>query len=197
MPDCGHASPGSPNGGVPDVDEAVPNGIQNAMTIGDLQQKPLTCMNIRKPRIRPEQSAFTLVEVLVAVSIIGFLFVALYLGFASGFGLIEVDRENLRAVQILQEKMETIRLYNWDQINTPGFIPSTFVAPFFATNTTTTSSGFTYSGTVTITNAPIAESYSNALRLVIVKVQWQSGTITRSREMETYITRYGLQNYVY
>ena len=64
-------------------------------------------------------------EVLVAVAIIGTVFVSLYLGMTQGFAIVQVARENLRATQILQEKTEIIRLYTWDQINTAGFIPPT------------------------------------------------------------------------
>ena len=49
-----------------------------------------------------------MVEVLVAVSLVGIMFVSLYSGISSGFAVVQLARENLRATQILQEKMETI-----------------------------------------------------------------------------------------
>lgn len=151
------------------------------------------------PQTTPGQKAFrrafTLVEVLVTVAIVGMSFVSLYSGISMGFALINVSRENLRAVQILQEKVETIRLYNWDQINSNGFIPATFSEPFYPK--VATNSGLVYAGTVVVTNAPISESYRNDLRLVVLTVSWTSGNVTRQREMQTYIARYGLQNYLY
>jgi prepilin-type N-terminal cleavage/methylation domain-containing protein len=147
-------------------------------------RKPATCA-----------AAFSLIEVMVAVAIVGVLFVSLYTGITSGFGVISLARENLRATQILQEKMETIRLYNWDQINTAGFIPSSFTAPFFPEGQTNV--GVIYNGTMLITNAPIAETYSNDLRLVVLEVRWISGQIERHREMRTFVARHGLQNYIY
>ena len=147
------------------------------------------------PGQRTVRRAFTLVEVLVTVAIVGTSFVSLYSGISMGFAIINVSRENLRAVQILQEKVETIRLYNWDQINSNGFIPATFSEPFYPK--AATNSGLVYTGTVVVTNAPISESYRNDLRLVVLTVSWTSGNVTRQREMQTFIARYGLQNYLY
>ena len=62
-------------------------------------------------------SAFTLVEVIVAVSVMAIMIVGFYLGFSQGFAVIQVTRENLRAAQILEEKMETIRLFTRNLLN--------------------------------------------------------------------------------
>lgn len=151
--------------------------------------------NAPRPVVARVAAGFTLVETLVAVAIIGITFLALYTGFMAGWALVQVARENLRATQILAEKMETIRLYNWDQVNSNGFIPATFTAAFYATNGVT--NGILYSGTVAVANAPLTESYSNDLRLVTVNLSWTSSGILRQRQMSTFISRYGLQNYVY
>lgn len=140
--------------------------------------------------------AYSMIEVLVAVAILGIMFVALYSGISSGFAIIQLARENLRATQILQEKMETIRLYNWDQINTPGFIPTNFTDVFYASSQTNYDY-LVYTGTVSITTAPVAASYSNDLRQVTVILHWTSANVLREREMSTFVARYGLQNYVY
>jgi hypothetical protein len=55
----------------------------------------------------------------------------------------------------------------------------------------------TYTGRVTIANAPVTESYSNELKLVNIRLQWLSADVLRTREMQTYVTRHGLQNYIY
>lgn len=132
---------------------------------------------------------------MVAVVIAGVMFLVVYAGFSSGFALLQLSRENLRATQILQEKTETIRLYNWTQINTAGFVPTNFVDTFYpGTNAT---SGITYTGEVLIARAPISESYSNLLRQVTIKVEWLSGNTIRHREMSTFVSEHGLQNYIY
>jgi prepilin-type N-terminal cleavage/methylation domain-containing protein len=139
--------------------------------------------------------AFTLIEVMVAVAISGIVFVGLYSGISSGFAIVELARENLRAGQILQEKMETIRLYTWSQITTDGFVPTNFTEFFFTS--TQSASGLTYTGTVNIVAAPISESYSNDIKSVTVQVKWTSAGVLRSRDMVTFVSRYGLQNYIY
>ena len=139
-----------------------------------------------------------MLEVLVSVALAGTLIVSLYAGFSGGFAVVQLARENLRGTQILQEKMETIRLYTWAQINTPGFIPETFTDFFYATSTNLEAAGMVYTGTVAIATAPFpTEDYAADLKTVTVRVNWTSGGIVRNREMTTYISRYGLQNYIY
>jgi prepilin-type N-terminal cleavage/methylation domain-containing protein len=152
------------------------------------------------------KAGFTLVEVMVAVGVMGIMFVSLYAGFAFGFTQIQLVRENDRATQILEEKMEVARLYNWDQVNDSSYIPTSFTAPFYANNPTNPLSGsFNYTGTVTVTNVtspqflaqPVTEKYADNLRLIHIQVSWRSGNVIRTRQMTTFVSRYGLQNYVY
>ena len=147
-------------------------------------------------RLRPRCAAFSLVEVSVAMSVIGTAVVALFSGFTSGFFTMEMARENLRATQIMLEKTETLRLYNWDQVNDPGFITTSFVAPYDpnATNLTT---GIIYNGTVTISPSPVPTTYSGDMRMVTVALNWKTGKLNRNRSFTTYIARNGLQNYIY
>jgi prepilin-type N-terminal cleavage/methylation domain-containing protein len=142
-------------------------------------------------------AAFTLVEVMVASALAGIMFSALMAGFTMSFQTIQVDRENSRATQIMLEKTEVLRLYNWDQItgaDTNTYIPTSFTAPFYPGGN---NGGFTYAGTVVITNVPIASTYSNNLRAVTMNLTWTSGKAARSRSMTTWVSRYGLQNYLY
>jgi type II secretory pathway pseudopilin PulG len=142
-----------------------------------------------------DNRAFSLVEALIATLVLAISFVSLFAAFSTGFAAVEVSRENLRATQVLLEKLETIRLYSWTQINQSGFIPSTFSAPF--NPSTNATGGFTFNGTVTITNSPVSEAYSDDLKLVTVQVNWTSARIARKAAMSTLVSRYGLQNYIY
>jgi prepilin-type N-terminal cleavage/methylation domain-containing protein len=139
--------------------------------------------------------AFTLVEVSVSVAIIGIIVLAIYGALSSGISTIRMARENLRATQILLEKTEGFRLYTWDQLTTPGFVPTNFTVPYdaFATN----GAGVLYQGAITIgpyTNAP---SYAPDLRIVTITVRWQTGQMPRTRTMQTYVAKNGIQNYIY
>jgi Tfp pilus assembly protein PilE len=141
--------------------------------------------------------AFTLVEVMVAAAVAGFMFLTLYMAFSQGFAVVQVARENLRATQIMQEKMETIRLYTWTQITNSGFIPSTFTAPFYAIGTNE-GSGVVYIGALELAAPTLAGvGYNSDLLMVTVRLQWTSGQVLRTREMSTLVSRYGLQQYIY
>jgi prepilin-type N-terminal cleavage/methylation domain-containing protein len=150
--------------------------------------------------MRRTRSGFTLIEVMVGVALMGVATVSLYTGFSYCFAVTRVTRENVRATQILQDKMEVMRLLNWDQVaNLPGFVPTTFTAPYFASNPTNTSSpeGLTYYGTVLVTNAPISETYASDLRMIQIKLTWTSGNMTRTRQMSTFVSQHGMQKYIY
>jgi Tfp pilus assembly protein PilV len=151
---------------------------------------------------------FALVEVLVATIIIGLVFVTVHHAMSYCFTLAQTVQEEERATQLLSEKTDTIRLYTWDQVNSNGFIPATFVAPFMPTysvsngmvynGNSVVSNAQVYVGRVTITNAPVSSAYTNDMRLMTVQVTWTNTTIgARTRSMSTLISRYGMQQYIY
>lgn len=145
------------------------------------------------------RAGFTLVEVMIAVGVLGVVVASLYGGFVYAFSQISLVQQNIRATQILEEKMEVVRLLNWDQlVNQPGFVPASFTAPFYASNPANPrSNAFTYTGTVLVTNAPVSESYASSLRMIQVGLTWTSGSVVRQRQMTTFVSQYGMQYYVY
>jgi len=140
-------------------------------------------------------AAFSLTEVTVGLGIIGTCVAALFSGFTTGFFTIKMSRENLRATQILLQKAEAIRLQSWDQILNPTNIPTVFIDRYDPNSTS--SPGTIYTGSILITNCPITSSYSNNLRMVQISVNWQTGSLDRSRTYTTYVARNGLQVYIY
>ena len=60
------------------------------------------------------RSAFTLIEIAITTAILGVVVAGFYAGIGSGFAMVGLSRENMRANQILLEKMETLRLYSWE-----------------------------------------------------------------------------------
>jgi hypothetical protein len=158
------------------------------------------------------ERAISLVEVVFSMALVSVLFVSLYGGIASGFGLVNLARENLRANQIIVEKMETIRLYSWDQINSNGFIPASFTDTFFPTVitnvddstgqlrtnlTTFGNGGITYFGRVSMSDAPVADAYKTSMKQFTVTLTWTNSGIPRARSLTTYVSQNGMQNYVY
>jgi prepilin-type N-terminal cleavage/methylation domain-containing protein len=159
----------------------------------------MTCKHTQLGTVTRAIRAFTLVEVMVSVGVIGTLLISLYAGLTFGFTQIQVSREEERATQILAERMEIVRLLSWDQVvNLPGYVSTNFLASDSVINPTNTPAGaLMYTGSVQVTSAPISEAYSNDLKMMVISLSWFSRGLTHQRSMRTFISRYGLHNYVY
>src|SRR5438876_7965672 len=147
------------------------------------------------PKGKRGQIAYSIIEVLVGAGIFGLGFVSLLAGMSSAFSFTQLAREDLRATQIMLERMETIRLYNWDQINgSNGFvIPTIFTNAYYPPGLST-SSGIYYTGQVSILPANLdPASYTDAMRSVKVSLQWKSGNVLRVRSMSTLVGSNGIQ----
>src|SRR5882757_449500 len=79
-------------------------------------------------------AAFTLIEVVVAVSVILITFVTIFSIMTMGLSITQLSREDLRATQIMLDKMEGVRLYNWDQLTNSSILQPSFSNWFFETN---------------------------------------------------------------
>ncbi len=144
--------------------------------------------------------AYTLAEVIIATALLAILGVSLYGGMSSGFALTQASRENLRATQILLERMEGIRLYNWNQLLYSNWIPANFTNWYYPLTNAGESPGTMYVGRVRIVPQPVlnpSANYSTNLCAVVASVNWNSAGIPRSRTLATYVARNGVQNYVY
>jgi Tfp pilus assembly protein PilV len=142
-------------------------------------------------------AGLTLPEVMMAVAITMTVAGSVFAVIVEGFRTSAATQQNLRATQILDEQMEVIRLYTWDQLTTSGFVPTTFTAPYY-TNAMMNTPSFNYNGTVSITEAGLTtEAYTNDMKAVTVTLNWKCGTISETRSMKTLVSRYGLHNYYY
>ncbi len=153
-------------------------------------------MEIKSKRAAARNQAFTLIEVMLAVVIVGVEFVSLYVAISQGFAVVQSARENLRATQIMQEQVEIVRVLDWDKITTTPS-PWNFNANFYPAGGTN-NQGLTYLGTIAVTDAPVPAAYSADMRLVVVSLAWTNGAnshISRNRELRTLVSRYGLHNY--
>src|SRR5687767_7530647 len=144
---------------------------------------------------RGGKAGFSICEAVIGLGLVGTVASALLTGVSSGVFTLKLARENARASQIMTEKLETIRLYNWSQINSNGFIPPTFTAQYDPNNPA--NPGLTYNGRVTIENASLGSSYSNEVRAITITVSWLTGGLPRQRQNTTYVSHYGLSDFVY
>ena len=167
-------------------------------------------------------AAYTLVEICVAIGLVALAAGALYSGMMYTAQLSNQTREELRATQIMLEKLETLRLYTWEQIGSPFdpddpedpldpfdsedphtaddeaepfVLPTTFTAKF--TPGSTNRSDLTYHGTLTLTNAGLTEDYGVHLLRVQVGLRWTNANRrVQTRQMQTFFAKYGMQNNV-
>jgi uncharacterized protein (TIGR02598 family) len=141
--------------------------------------------------------AATLVEVVIAVSIVAIAGAALFSVLGYGFNLTQALRENQRGTQILLEKVETVRLYNWDQVNSNGFIPSSFTAVYDPQGSSG-SAGITYYGGVSVEAFPGGRDYHTNMRLITITLNWtNTSNRGQQRQLVTAVARDGEQNYVW
>lgn len=146
---------------------------------------------------RKSQAGLTLVELVVATAIL-LTTVAGVMGCVSyAFFVTQIVRENQRATQIVLEKAEILRLYTWDQVNTPGFIPATFTDVYNPQSTD--SQGTTYNGTLTIMPYPGgAADYTTNVKQLVITLQWTTGDrVPHTRTLATLIAKDGIQNYAF
>jgi prepilin-type N-terminal cleavage/methylation domain-containing protein len=147
---------------------------------------------------RRMEKAFTLAELMVACAILAVMVVSLFGGISFGFSNITIARQNLRATQIALEKMEIVRMYSWEQVNSNGFVPTSFTAPFFpSVSGSDTNGGVTYFGTIDISKVKFGTTYDDDMREVLVRLNWTNKTVAQSLEMSTYVSQYGMHRYIY
>jgi hypothetical protein len=152
------------------------------------------CQTYQKPQ---RDAGFTIAEVMVGLGVLGLLAIAMFGLLASGFSIIRFNRENLRATQIMVNRLEGLRLYNWSQLDE---VPTTFTEYYYPLGTSNQTSGTVYAGTVSITAAapyPPATYGASMMRLVTVQLAWTNGAVTHQRRLSTYVGQYGIQNYVF
>lgn len=157
--------------------------------------KQMGNMNIRLPIAAKSRGAFSLIEGVVSMGVLGVVVSILLNGLTAGFFTVRMARENLRATQIMLEKAETLRLYTWSQITNSTYIKREFTVPFDPRSTN--SKGAIYNGTIEIEPAPMAADYSDDLRMVTIKINWKTGGLSRHREFRSLVSRYGMQDYIY
>ena len=147
-------------------------------------------------------------EGVVSLAIGGFMLLALYAGFASGFVRVEVTREEVRATQILLRRIEGIRLCTFDQVQNMVTNPPALTDSFDPTDQAAGGGGVVYTiaydASTPATNA-LPEAYRTNMLLVTVTVTWtnsfrnSSSTVSQllhRRLMQTYVSRNGMQTYV-
>ena len=151
------------------------------------------------PSKHTQVKGFSLVEVMIGSAIVGIFFLSFFAMTGTGFNMVKSSRENLRATQIMLNRLEGVRLFNWNQLTQTNLLPATFTENYDPT-ATNGNVGTVYSGTMVVstpTMNPTATYSSNGVKQVTVQIIWNSGGKSHTRSMSTYVTQYGAQNYVF
>jgi prepilin-type N-terminal cleavage/methylation domain-containing protein len=168
---------------------------------------------------RRNEGGFSLIESVIGMLVVGILITGLYGVITSGFRTEQWNREDLRATQILIEKMDQLRVISWEDLNDASVVPRTFQAALnpeetaslrtrvisiggVLTNTIVvgprSDRALLFTGTVEVLDAPNDTAYSSEMKQVRVTVNWTSAAgMPRSRSFTTFVARYGMQNYQY
>jgi prepilin-type N-terminal cleavage/methylation domain-containing protein len=132
------------------------------------------------------KNGFTLMEVMIATAILGVVLASVIALGAQSFRYVSDIRRAARASQVLQQKLEDIRLLSWSQMQA---LPSTFTDPNDAAGI--------YSGS--ISQSPY-DSYGGATTLMTVTltVTWtnQTGALL-SKSLSTLVSNNGLNKYIF
>lgn len=140
------------------------------------------------PSDPPHSKGFTLVEVVVSLTLMAIVFTAAFGSYYLGIRLLEDARHRLRASQIIQSEVERLRTLNWSALQaldaSATFIPSgEYVAQFANLYTTERSVEFFSAGNQ-------AE--------ITIEVDWtNSKGIQSSESFSTVFTKGGLSDYLY
>ena len=148
---------------------------------------------------RTSTGGFTLAETLVAVFVSSFMLTALYACFAAGFSIVKVTREDLRATQIVLQRMEAMRVSDYTQLTNSVKYPTNTIVYFDEANAGSGKGGTPFTVTFNARKLPSpkpqSQFYTNMLE-VTVEASWMSGKVQRKRSMQTYVARQGIQQYV-
>jgi prepilin-type N-terminal cleavage/methylation domain-containing protein len=156
------------------------------------------CILQSQSKTRARRSGFTLVETMIAMMVAAIWLSAHFLAFASGYALMSVTREDLRASQIMLQRMESVRLAGYTQLSDTNKYPTSVTQYYDESAGTNGNRGVAYTVTHEIATGlgSLPPTYRSNVTEVTVGVSWQSGAKLRSRSMKTYVARYGIQSYV-
>lgn len=136
---------------------------------------------------------------MIGTGIAGIFFLAFFAMMGTGFNIVRGGRENLRATQIILNRLEGLRLFTWEQlIYSNSFAPTNFTELYYPSGTN--NQGITYTGTMRVTTptmSPAATYSTNMMKQVTIQLSWRSAGVNHTRSMSTYVSKYGAQNYIF
>ncbi len=131
-------------------------------------------------------SAFTLIEVCIAMTILGLTIASSIVALRIGFGMMESARDNTLASQILQSEVENLRLKNWQKLK------ELQDGPFQMEET------FQETAAGRFSCQQVVDEPKSGLLRVRLQVTWDASLgPTRTLQYVTYFSQEGLNDYYY
>jgi hypothetical protein len=120
----------------------------------------------------------------------------LFTGLANAFSTVQATRENLRATQILVQRMEAVRLASYKTLQDPGAYPTNSTEYYCPSQTSGKGTAYTLQYNWAPGPSSLPPSYRTNMLLVTVTASWKTGNLQHTRSMQSYVARYGIQRYV-
>lgn len=137
--------------------------------------------------VRQQQAGFTLVEVMIAATVMVLVIMSSLGTLSFGYQLLENARFNTLSGQVLQSEMETLRLKNWTQLSA---LPNS--AAFDAEPAIAAASKNRLSCTRTIDYVR-----ASTMRITLAASWTSMSGATHSRQYVSYFGKDGLNDYYY
>src|SRR5260370_16197917 len=126
---------------------------------GTMRMKALDALST-EPR-RALSAGFTLVETVMALAVGAIMLGALYNAFAFGYRTIGVTREDLRATEIMLQRLERVRLCSFSQLTDTSINPPTTTEYADPTDQPSGGGGVPYTVTFSTSVPPAGISSTN------------------------------------
>lgn len=116
----------------------------------DFGTKQITARITSPARATQPDAGHTLAQALAAITVLGLAVIAFSGAFATAYCVIHSSREQLRASQIVMERAESLRLFNWSQVSAARkHVQPLFVQSDAPSDVTEDSGGVQYVGYLT------------------------------------------------
>lgn len=133
-----------------------------------------------------KSKGFTLVELIVGMTLMGIVFAGAFSGIKTGFDVLEEARDHTRVTQMLQSELERLRTLNWNDLSS---LPSTESVSLEGALAQAYRDRYTFT-------RQISSSGSDRY-LVTVIASWENSGRERSLSMSTLYAKNGLYDYYY
>ncbi|WP_269541456.1 PulJ/GspJ family protein [Cerasicoccus fimbriatus] len=131
-------------------------------------------------------NAFTLVELMVGMTLAGIIFAGAFSGMKTGFDIVEEARDQARVTQLLQSEIERMRTLNWTDISA---LPAKESITLDGALASSYRDRYSFIRTI--------QANGTDRVIVTITASWQNSGRSRDKSMLTGFSKDGLYDYYY